>query len=648
MIRVIGPLLMEYCRIFLCAGRVSGGCDVSLFGSKAMDRTISIFVALVIGTVCCAYGLKEAAVSGSEKVKNTRSAAANIDTNFETNSTEGWQPRIGTETIAVTSAAKHGGNFSLLTTGRQAAFAGCKINVSNAIAIGSSYRVTVWVKLAPGSTATDLKVSLERNLAGDITYQTAVPNKTVTADKWSKLTAIYDHTLNHESLWMYVESASGTPSFFIDDAKVEFVPPLQIQNSIPSLHQNLESYFKIGAAVWQADISGAHSQLLTKHFNSLTAEDYMKWGPIHPEEGQFNFAPADALVNFATANNIQVRGHALVWHEQNPDWLFRDTNGNQMTPTPANKALLLQRLDTHIRTVVSHYGNRVYAWDVVNEIIDPHEPDGYRRNLWFQICGPEYIDKAFQIARNAAPEAKLFINDYDTGNPEKRAFLLSLVQNLKARGIPIDGVGHQMHSDIDLPLGAEIIETVNMFSAIPGIDNQITEMDLSIYTNETAMYEEVPAEVLMRQGYRYRDLFDAFRQLRGKISSITFWGKADDHSWLSTYPINRLEAPLLFDDRLQAKPAFWGIVDPARLGFDVSGRVTTPDGRGLRNVVVTLTDQSGVKRYANPSSFGYYSFNGVTAFQNYILGASSKRYRFAARSLNVSSDLSSVNLIGLE
>lgn len=617
-----------------------------------MNRLISILVALMIGVLCSTYILRNTAISSAENpqplIPTKLTAAGEIGSNFETNTTEGWAPRIGSETVSVTSADKHGGNFSLLTTNRQAEYTGCKFNVSNTMAAGSSYRISIWVKLAPGSSPTDFKVSLERTMAGNITYETFVPAKTVTAGSWAKLTAVYDYRFIHDSLWLYVESTGGTPSFYIDDFNLTLLSPLEIQSEIPSLSQNLEPYFKVGVAVWHPDVSGAHGQLLSKHFNSLTAEDYMKWGPIHPAESLYNFGPADALVNFAAVHNMQVRGHALVWHEQNPDWLFQDANGSPMTATPANKALLLQRLESHIRAVVTHFGPKVYAWDVANEVIDHTQPDGFRRNQWFQICGPEYIDKAFLIARDAAPNAKLYLNDFDTENLEKRAFLLNLVLNLKSRSIPIDGVGHQMHSNIDAPTAAEIIETINLFSAIPGIDNQITEMDLSIYNNGSQMYEEVPNEIILRQGYRYRDIFNAFRQLRGKISSVTFWGKADDHSWLSTYPITRLESPLLFDDRLRAKPAFWGIVDPIRLGVNLTGRVVTADGRGLRNITVTLTDQKGTKRTANTSSFGFYSFDGVPAFDNYTIGASSKRYRFAARTLSVTGDLANLDFVGLE
>lgn len=346
-------------------------------------------------------------------------------------------------------------------------------------------------------------------------------------------------------------------------------PPAQttrpsMQADIPSLCQSLSAYFPVGAAIWTGDITGPHSELLKKHFNSITAENAMKWENVEPAEGNFTFGAADALVAFAKANHMLVRGHNLAWHEQNPDWLFEDAAGNEMQPTPENKALLLSRLQNHIRAVISHFGDDVYAWDVVNEVIDPDQPDGFRRSSWFLITGTDYIDTAFRTAREAAPHVKLYINDYDTTDPRKRAFLLDLVKSLKNRGVPIDGVGHQMHINLSRPSTSEIAETVQMFSAL-GVDNQITELDVSVYDNANQRYDASPADLLVKQGYRYKELFDTFRQLKGKISAVTFWGLADDHTWLTKFPVNRQDWPLLFDAQLQAKPAYWGIVDPQRL-----------------------------------------------------------------------------------
>ncbi len=576
-----------------------------------------------------------------------RAVSTDIITNLETATTEGWQARIGNEVVAVSTADKYSGSSSLFTSGRQAEYDGCKINVTASMTSGSQYRVSAWARLAPGSEAADLKISLEREHAGNTSYH-PIANKGVTADKWVRLNATYTYTQNHDSLWLYFESAAGNSSFYIDEFELEYLSPIQVQTDIPALREVLAPHFKIGAAVWEGDITGPHAQLLTRHFNSITTEDAMKWEKIHPTESNFNFEPADALVSFAVNNGMSVRGHTLVWHEQVPDWVFRDLQGLPMAPTTENKALLLQRLETHIRTVAAHFGDKVYAWDVVNEAIDPAQPDGLRRNKWYEICGPEYIDRAFVAAREAVPTAKLYLNDFETTVPAKRAALLNLIKGLRSRGIPIDGVGHQMHSNINSPTAAEVIETINAFSAVPGIDHQITELDVSIYNSHLQTYELVPEPVLLKQGYRYRELFNVFRSLQGKISSVTFWGKADDHTWLSTYPITRLEAPLPFDDRLKAKPAYWGIVDPQKLTVEISGRVTSSDGRGLRGVSVTLSNSSGIRRTAVTTSLGYFSFTAVWAFEDYSLSGAAKRFRFSPTSVHPSGNMAIGDLVGLE
>jgi endo-1,4-beta-xylanase len=363
--------------------------------------------------------------------------------------------------------------------------------------------------------------------------------------------------------WMHHSGTAVSP-LHNHDTRPVLSPPVQIQTDITSVSETLAEYFPVGAAIWRGDIVGPHSELLRRHFKSITTENDMKCGSLRPSETAFDFTGADALISFARANHMRVRGHTLLWHKQNPPWLFKDVSGKDMTPTPENKALLLQRVEKHIRGVVSRYKDDVYAWDVLNEVIDPEQPDGFRRSPWFVITGTDYIDTAFRVAHEMAPHAELFINEYDTTKPAKRAFLYNLVRNLKARNVPVDGVGHQMHINLEDPPVTAITETINMFSAL-GVDNQITELDVSVYTNDRDNCSSIPGEVLIQQGYRYRDIFQALRQLKGKISAVTFWGLADDHTWLKQFPVERLDLPLLFDEKLQAKPAYWGIVDPSRL-----------------------------------------------------------------------------------
>jgi endo-1,4-beta-xylanase len=514
-----------------------------------------------------------------------------IMTDFETNTTEGWVSRTGVEVVTVTSADQHGGSNSLLTTNRTSTFRGPAIDVTNIMFNGSRYRISLWAKLAPGEPATQLRVSLERRLGTVTSFHTVIGNTTVTADQWVNLRTVFDLSLVNQTLILYVESNTALSPFYIDDFSIEFVPPPVAERDIPSVYQSLAEYFPIGAAVYQGDLTGEHAVLLTKHFNSIVSENDMKWGTLQPTEGTFNYANADAQVSFAKANNMRIRGHTLVWHQQTPAWVFNDASGNAMTPTPENRALLLQRMETHIREVVAHYRDDIYAWDVVNEVIDPSQPDGFRRSQWFNIIGPEFIERAFQITHEIDPDALLFINDFDTTNVTKRQFLFNLISDLKSRGVPIHGIGHQMHNNIDFPSGQAIIDTINMFHDL-GMRNEITELDVSIYSgSSTTIYDDyalIPQDLFIRQGYRYRIFFDAFRQLQGKIDSITFWGQADDHTWLTTS--GRVNGPLLFDQSLKKKFAYWGIIDPLQLpGADISTSISADSSTVLSGRPVSYT-----------------------------------------------------------
>lgn len=521
-----------------------------------------------------------------------------IATDFETNTTEGWASRIGVEVVTVTSADQHSGSNSLLTTNRAAAFQGPAIDVTNVMFNGSRYRISLWAKLAPGQPASALRVSLERRLGTVTSFHTVIGNTNVTSDQWVNLRTMFDLSLVNQRLILYVESNSASSSFYLDDFRIEFVPPPVAEPDIPSVYQNLAEHFRVGAAVYQGDLTGEHAVLLTKHFNSITSENDMKWGTLQPAEGNFNFTNADAQVSFGRANNMHVRGHTLVWHQQTPAWVFNDASGNPMAPSPENRALLLQRMETHIREVVSHYRDDIYAWDVVNEVIDPSQPDGFRRSQWFNIIGPEFIERAFQIAHEVDPEALLYINDFDTTNVTKRQFLFDLINDLKSRGVPIHGIGHQMHNNIDFPSSQAIIDTINMFDGL-GLRNEVTELDVSIYSGSSTTifddYSIIPQDLFIRQGYRYGIFFDAFRQLQGKIDSITFWGQADDHTWLTTS--GRVNGPLLFDQSLKKKFAYWGVIDPLQLpGADISTSIsidsnTVLSGRSVSYAITVRNNQ---------------------------------------------------------
>ncbi len=322
----------------------------------------------------------------------------------------------------------------------------------------------------------------------------------------------------------------------------------------PSLSQFYAGRFSLGAAVEPAQLETAEGKLLGWHFNSLVAENAMKPLELQPAEGRFDFSGADRIVAFAQRHGMKVRGHTLLWHERTPEWFWQGADGR-----PASRRLLLERLRAHIHATVGRYRGRVYAWDVVNEVIDPAQKNCLRDDNWFQRVGPDYIDWAFRFAHDADPSARLFVNDFETTNLDKRECLLWVVKGLRERGVPVHGVGHQMHISIDSPGAREIDETLGKFAAL-GVENQITELDISFYRSPGQRLPGSESELLARQGARYEELFRVFLA-HADVTAVTFWGISDANTWLVRGRFaGRGDKPLPFDADQQPKPAYWGVL----------------------------------------------------------------------------------------
>jgi endo-1,4-beta-xylanase len=486
---------------------------------------------------------------------------AGVTADFEAGTRQGWAPRIGSEQLTVTDADAHTGTRSLLTTNRQQVFSGPARNVLGRLGKGKTYTFSLWLKLAPGEAPAQLRFSIERRSQGTPSFETVVGNQTVTDGAWVRFTNQYTLAHDVDFLAVYAESASGTPSFYLDDFEMVWLRPLPIQTDIPRVKDVLD--FPIGTALDRTETVGLQSDLLRRHFDSVTPGNALKWDSTEPTEGQFAWTEPDAQVGFGVQNGLRVRGHTLVWHNQTPAWVFQRPDGTPLTASPEDRALLLSRLENHIRAVVGRYRDQISSWDVVNEVVDEFQPDGLRRSRWYEVTGLDYIRTAFRVAHEVAPEATLFLNDFNTELPRKREAAFRLVSQLRAEGVPVQGVGHQVHINVVRPV-SDVERTIQRFAEL-GVVQEVTELDISVYTNFTESFSAVPAEVLVAQGYQYRDLFDVFRRQRAHLNAVTIWGVSDANTWLKTFPFPRLDQPLLFDELLQAKPAYWGVVDPSRL-----------------------------------------------------------------------------------
>jgi len=300
--------------------------------------------------------------------------------------------------------------------------------------------------------------------------------------------------------------------------------------------------------------------LLQTHFNILTPENQMKWGPIHPQPDKWNFKPMDDLVAFAESNNMKVIGHTLVWHSQSPNWVFEDENKQ-----PLSREQLLQRMQEHINTVMGRYKGKIYGYDVVNEaVIDGDSVEGVLRDSkWRRIIGDDFLVQAFTFAKQADPDAQLYYNDYDMCNPAKRARTVELIKSLQKSGVKIDAVGMQGHWNIYSPPLEEIEKSIIAFSEL-GVKVMITELDMSLFnSNDTGdIYKDsVPDSIIQLQTDRYVEIFKLLRKHADVIDRVTFWGTTDRFSWLNYWPKRRTNYPLLFDRSAQPKPVMYRIIN---------------------------------------------------------------------------------------
>jgi endo-1,4-beta-xylanase len=328
----------------------------------------------------------------------------------------------------------------------------------------------------------------------------------------------------------------------------------------------------IGAAVRPALLSEvAYAATLAREFNMVEPEDALKWEVVHPAQESYDFSQGDQVVDFAARHGMKVRGHTLVWHRQNPKWLMEGKYSS---------AELAEILEKHIRTVVGHYRGKIFAWDVVNEAFDELRPGELRSTIWsdqpgiglvssferqasrnqiFTDLGARglrldysYIERCFRWAHEADPQALLFYNDAEAEvvNPKSDA-IYAMVRDFRQRGVPIDGVGLQMHvahMRVDV---ASISENIKRLTAL-GVQVHITEMDVALPVDAPG---GARAEDLRRQADVYREIVTACLSYV-RCTAIQTWGFTDKYSWIGSHSKGSEGAALLFDREYRAKPGY--------------------------------------------------------------------------------------------
>lgn len=343
-----------------------------------------------------------------------------------------------------------------------------------------------------------------------------------------------------------------------------------LNTTLNSYVENTGKYIGVCVPVWSTNIldeSDAKTSLITKEFNMVVCENEMKFDAVEPNRNEFSFTAGDKLANYAYRHKYRVRGHTLVWHRQVPTWLTTDgeKNTNNFSRTE-----LLDIMKNHITRVVKHWKGKVHEWDVCNEVLSDDQsivrtnPNAYqlRPSVW-QTIGEDFLDSAFVWAHQTDPNVRLILNDYGVeykGQAKAEAFY-NLVKRLKERNVPIDGVGLQCHLDT---WGVDInaLEgTIKRFNDL-GLKCVITELDLG-NDGGTANLEQQAKDY-----YQIARLFTKY----ANCDELLIWGLTDGMSWRTG------RSPLLFNDDLTAKPAYYGVHAALRQGataMDIEDAATT-------------------------------------------------------------------------
>ncbi len=339
-----------------------------------------------------------------------------------------------------------------------------------------------------------------------------------------------------------------------------------------TLKEAVRGRFAIGVGVGLQSLrSPENERLVVRHFDYVTPENCMKFAAIQPQEGEFAFEKADQFVQFAEDHGLKVSGHCLVWakDDRTPEWFFRDGD-REVSPE-----VLMQRMKTHIKTVVTRYKGRVHSWDVVNEAIGDQNNEYLRDSVWAKLLKDDFIVEAFRYTHELDPDALLLYNDYHLHQKWRRDRMVRIVDNLRQHGAPIAAIGIQGHYNLDdVPYGE--LEDLLVLLRTQKLKIAISELDIDMiprgvwWANGGKNREKLkqynpypdgcPPELLTCQAEQFARLFDLFQKYEDVILRVSFWNVHDGESWLNNFPWKRVNHPTLFDRNRQPKPAFHAVL----------------------------------------------------------------------------------------
>ena len=441
------------------------------------------------------------------------------------------------------------------------------------LAEGGKYELSVEVKQS-GLDSANFMISVAHTAEGQESYEN-LAHGAAARDEWTKITGSYTAGA-YDRYVLYVETTGAATLEFEIRAFTVTAPeggptpkptaaPMVIGEAdvIPSLKEIYDGKFDFGSAVPQSIFTNPKWMTLARdQFSILTAENEMKPDSVLDinaskrllkETGDetavaVHFDAAKLLLRFAKQNGLKVHGHVLIWHSQTPEAFFHE--GYDASKPYVTREVMLGRMENYIKGVMAYldenYPGVVVSWDVLNEAID--DGTGWLRNsTWRKVIGDDFPNRAFEYAREYAPEGTLlYYNDYNTAMPGKLRGIVRLLESLIPEG-NIDGYGFQMHHKVGSPTVQQIRTSVDTIAAL-GLKIRVSELDVGVtdsseksFTNQAKLYASVMKILLI-----YSE----------QVEAVQVWGLTDSMSWRSR------EYPLLFDGRGNPKPAFWAVADP--------------------------------------------------------------------------------------
>lgn len=553
---------------------------------------------LIAGTVSAVMICSSAPVVYAEDSTATAPEGKIIySSDFEDGDVSLFSKRNDSDTTVVSASTDNAvsGTKSLCASGRTKSWNGPALKLDDICEAGTAYLVSAKVM---GQYYTSNTMSLQYTDSSGTEHYENLAN--LNGNGWQEVNDIkISFSADVSNVMIYFEG--GTDNIYIDDFVLKEAPKYSIQEDIPSLKDVYSDYFKIGGVATVKELAPQSTKdLILKHCNSFTAGNEMKPDALLDQNAciamakdgddtnpQVTLDQARSLLDFARDNNIPMRGHVLVWHQQTPTWFFKenyDVNGDWVS-----KEKMLKRLENYIKNVFETLEKEYpeidfYAYDVVNECwLDDGsqrpagtQEEASKNSPWVKVFGDNmsFIKPAFEFAKKYAPEGtKLYYNDFNEYMPQKTDAIIKMVEEINSDGHYIDGIGMQSH--LDARSGSDAFPSVNVYKKAldkfceTGLDVQVTELDVTV--NDKEHFKE--------QAQYYSDIMDTIVAQKDHISSVTFWGTTDDMSWRAS------GYPLLFNEDYTAKESFYAIID----GIESTGTTTTTTKPSETTTTTTTT-----------------------------------------------------------